>query len=83
MEFTLDFVQDFTWNTEAYENLVIPAEQKSILTTLVETHSSSASQKMDDFVAGKGQGLVINLYGNPGTGMRDSCPQLHTQIISS
>lgn len=69
MEFTLDFVQPFEWNTEAYENLVIPPEQKSILTTLVEAHSSPAAA-IDDFVKGKGMGLVINLYGNPGTGQR-------------
>lgn len=67
MEFTLDFVQPFEWNDEAYENLVIPPEQKSILTTLVEAHSSPAAA-IDDFVKGKGMGLVINLYGNPGTG---------------
>ncbi len=68
MEFTLDFVQAFTWNPEAYENLVIPPGQKKILTTLVEAHSSETSAEIDDFVAGKGLGLVINLYGNPGTG---------------
>ncbi|KAJ3558215.1 hypothetical protein NM688_g1055 [Phlebia brevispora] len=68
VEFTLDFIEPFTWNIEAYENLVIPTEQKNVLTTLVEAHSSVASQKIDDFISGKGQGLVINLYGNPGTG---------------
>lgn len=68
VEFTLDFIRDFDWNTEAYENLVIPADQKAILTTLVEAHSSGPASQIDDFVTGKGMGLVINLYGNPGTG---------------
>lgn len=42
---------------------------------LVETHYSTdvtASRasylRFDDFVQGKGQGLVINLFGNPGVG---------------
>jgi hypothetical protein len=68
VEFALDFTTAFEWNPEAYENLVIPAEQKAVLTTLVEAHSSGPASKIDDFVKGKGMGLVINLYGNPGTG---------------
>lgn len=62
-------MQPFEWNNEAYENLVIPSEQKMLLTTLVEAHNSSPATKFDDFVEGKGLGLVINLFGNPGTGM--------------
>lgn len=68
MEFVVDFVEPFEWNNEAYANLVIPPEQKTILTTLVEAHNSGPSAKFDDFVEGKGLGLVINLFGNPGTG---------------
>lgn len=64
----MDLVEPFTWNTEAYENLVIPPDHKAVLTTLVEAHSSVPAAKVDDFVKGKGLGLVVNLYGNPGTG---------------
>ena len=67
-------VQPFEWNNEAYENLVIPPEQKSILTTLVEAHNSGPAAKFDDFVEGKGLGLVINLFGNPGTGRINRIP---------
>ena len=77
VEFVVDFVKEFEWNTEAYENLVIPAEQKSVLTTLVESHSSGSASKLDDFVKGKGMGLVINLYGNPGTGRTQNAPGMH------
>lgn len=68
VEFVVDFVEEFQWNDEAYQNLVIPPEQKVLLTTLVEAHDSSPTAKFDDFVEGKGLGLVINLFGNPGTG---------------
>ncbi|KAI0075769.1 P-loop containing nucleoside triphosphate hydrolase protein [Panus rudis PR-1116 ss-1] len=68
VEFTADFVQPFEWGREAYENLVIPAEQKILLTTLVEAHNTGPGAKFSDFVEGKGLGLVINLFGNPGTG---------------
>ncbi|KAI0697369.1 P-loop containing nucleoside triphosphate hydrolase protein [Cytidiella melzeri] len=68
LEFSVDTINKFDWSEEAYQNLVIPAEQKSVLTTLVEAHSSGPAAYMDDFIQGKGLGLVINLYGNPGTG---------------
>ena len=68
VEFSVDFINTFEWNEEAYQNLVIPPGQKSVLKTLVEAHSTGPASKIDDFVKGKGMGLVINLYGNPGTG---------------
>ncbi len=68
MEFSVDLIEEFEWNEEAYQNLVIPPNHKAVLTTLVEAHSTGPASKIDDFVKGKGMGLVINLYGNPGTG---------------
>ena len=68
VEFDIELVKTFEWNKEAYENLVIPPDHKAVLTTLVEAHTSEPAAKIDDFVQGKGLGLVINLYGNPGTG---------------
>ena len=68
VEFIVERVERFEWNDEAFEQLVIPAKHKQVLKTLVESHSAGSSRKFDDFVAGKGHGLVINLFGNPGTG---------------
>lgn len=73
-------MKPFEWNNEAYENLVIPPEQKSLLTTLVEAHNSSPASKFDDFVEGKGLGLVVNLFGNPGTGMSN---RIHFGILTN
>ena len=64
----MEHVTQFEWNDEAFEQLVIPAKHKQVLKTLVESHNAGASKKFDDFVTGKGHGLVINLFGNPGTG---------------
>ena len=68
VEFIVERVEHFEWNDEAFEQLVIPAKHKQVLKTLVESHSAGSSRKFDDFVTGKGHGLVINLFGNPGTG---------------
>lgn len=68
VEFIVERVERFEWNDEAFEQLVIPPAHKTVLKTLVESQNAGASAKFDDFVSGKGHGLVINLFGNPGTG---------------
>ncbi|KAI0325822.1 P-loop containing nucleoside triphosphate hydrolase protein [Cubamyces sp. BRFM 1775] len=68
LEFIVERVEPFEWNDEAFEQLVIPPAHKTVLKTLVESHAAGTSSKFDDFVSGKGHGLVINLFGNPGTG---------------
>ncbi|KAH9835014.1 P-loop containing nucleoside triphosphate hydrolase protein [Rhodofomes roseus] len=68
MEFAVEQVTEFQWNDEAFEQLVIPAQHKMVLKTLVDTYNTGATTKFDDFISGKGLGLVINLFGNPGTG---------------
>ncbi|KAI0816845.1 P-loop containing nucleoside triphosphate hydrolase protein [Trametes gibbosa] len=68
LEFIVERVERFEWNDEAFEQLVIPPAHKTVLKTLVESHNAGNSARFDDFVSGKGHGLVINLFGNPGTG---------------
>ncbi|OBZ76249.1 hypothetical protein A0H81_02954 [Grifola frondosa] len=68
LEFAIERVELFQWNDEAFEQLVVPPKQKLVLKTLVESHNTGAAAKFDDFISGKGHGLVINLFGNPGTG---------------
>jgi SpoVK/Ycf46/Vps4 family AAA+-type ATPase len=45
---------------------VLPIGRKQLLQSLVEAHNQDLG--FDDFVQGKGQGLVINLFGPPGCG---------------
>jgi len=68
VEFTVDNVIHFEWDDEPFTNLVLPRDQKQVVLSLVEAHSLGISQGFDDFVKGKGQGLVVNLFGNPGVG---------------
>lgn len=68
VEFIAEHVTSFEWNDEAFEQLVIPAEHKMVLKTLVDTYNTGLTTKFDDFISGKGLGLVVNLFGNPGTG---------------
>lgn len=66
MEFDVTKVSDVDWNEEAFANLVLPTSHKSLLQALVEAHHHELG--FDDFIRGKGHGLVINLFGPPGVG---------------
>ncbi|KAJ8473066.1 hypothetical protein ONZ51_g8110 [Trametes cubensis] len=66
LEFNIEKVQPIVWNNEAFANLVLPADRKLSLQSLVEAHNSDLV--FDDFVQNKGRGLVINLFGPPGVG---------------
>ncbi|KAF7986681.1 hypothetical protein HWV62_20186 [Athelia sp. TMB] len=67
LELNVAHVQPITWNTDAFANLVLPAGRKMLLQSLVEAHNAELSG-FDDFIKGKGRGLVINLFGPPGVG---------------
>jgi hypothetical protein len=67
LEFNVEKVQPIQWNEEAFANLVLPSDRKMLLQSLVEAHSAELSG-FDDFIKGKGRGLVVNLFGPPGVG---------------
>ena len=68
LEFTISGVRDIEYNDAAFDSLVLPAGQKSIVRALVESHKFHAAKTIDDVVQGKGKGLVAVLHGPPGTG---------------
>ena len=68
-------VKPIEWDDEPFDNLVLDGNQKKLVNALVEAHYATNSTTNDmistrayDFVQGKGQGLIINLFGNPGVG---------------
>ena len=68
LEFTVSGINDIDWNEGAFNSLVLPENQKSIVKALVESHTFQASRNIDDVIQGKGRGLVAVLHGPPGTG---------------
>lgn len=68
LEFTISGVHDITYNEDAFDSLVLPPNQKSIVRALVESHKHHGAKTIDDVVQGKGKGLVAVLHGPPGTG---------------
>ncbi|KAI1763926.1 hypothetical protein GGR53DRAFT_343868 [Hypoxylon sp. FL1150] len=63
----VESIRDIQWDTSAYENLQMDQKQKESVKRLVSTHRTSSSG-FDDFISGKGKGLVFLLHGPPGSG---------------
>ena len=68
LEFTVSGISDIVWNEGAFDSLVLPDNQKSIVKALVSSHAFHPSRNIDDIITGKGKGLVAVLHGPPGTG---------------
>ena len=66
VEFNVEKVEPVVWNEDAFANLVLPDNRKELLQSLVEAHHKELG--FDDFIKGKGHGLVVNLFGPPGVG---------------
>ncbi|KAF5564443.1 P-loop containing protein [Fusarium napiforme] len=64
----VDDLKDIEWNTQAFDNLVIDEAEKRLLVGFIGAATNGKLQDFDDFVDGKGKGLVLLLCGPPGTG---------------
>ncbi|KAK4212750.1 P-loop containing nucleoside triphosphate hydrolase protein [Rhypophila decipiens] len=65
--FDIDSISNISFDTEAFDALMFPKEQKRQILSLVRVHEDERLI-FDDFVKGKGRGMVFLLYGDPGTG---------------
>ncbi|KAI1121089.1 P-loop containing nucleoside triphosphate hydrolase protein [Nemania abortiva] len=66
-KFSISNISSFTWNPEVFENLVLGAGEKTLLSALI-SHARTTGEEFDDFVQGKGKGLILLLGGPPGVG---------------
>ncbi|KAH0556906.1 hypothetical protein GP486_005306 [Trichoglossum hirsutum] len=65
--FLVDEIKDIDWQEDAFKGLQFDHKKKSIIRSLVSGHSASSTD-FDDFISGKGRGLVFLLHGPPGSG---------------
>jgi len=62
---SVDQISNVKWNKGSFDRLVLPAKTKELIQALVAVQTSG---KMQDIIAGKGNGLIVLLHGGPGTG---------------
>ncbi|KAH8880552.1 AAA family ATPase [Thozetella sp. PMI_491] len=71
LEFFVDKLSPIEWNTQCFEQLVLPDHQKELVQALVSEHTqrvTGPNAGFDDIVKGKGRGLILVLHGPPGVG---------------
>lgn len=66
-KFCVDGIRDIAWNEEAFESLVLPNNEKDLLLAFAEGQANG-NAKFDDFIQGKGKGIIMLLSGAPGVG---------------
>ncbi|RSL78609.1 hypothetical protein CEP51_008064 [Fusarium floridanum] len=67
-EFAVSDITPITWNKKLLGNLVISDEEKQLLLALVAHTAKEEDGGFDDFIEGKGKGLILLLAGPPGVG---------------
>lgn len=68
IDFYVDKLEPIAWNTNVFDQLVLPTSQKSLVKALVESHVREGADGFDDIIKGKGKGLISILHGPPGVG---------------
>ncbi|KAK3941972.1 ATPase [Diplogelasinospora grovesii] len=66
LDFFVEQVGEITWNTNAFDKLVLPDDQKELI--LAFSESQLEGSNFDDVISGKGKGVICLLAGPPGVG---------------
>ncbi|KAK7418255.1 hypothetical protein QQX98_004039 [Neonectria punicea] len=75
----IDDLSEIEWNQHIFEQLQIDEKMKEAIQGLVLGYSTHATF-FDDFVEGKGQGLVFLLHGPPGCGKTMSAESISESL---
>lgn len=67
LSFFVDSVSEIVWNSEAFQNLVLPDDQKELILAFAESQVKY-KDTFDDVISGKGKGIIMLLSGGPGIG---------------
>ncbi len=62
----INYLKEIDYHKDAFNSLVLEDTKKNIIKTLISQKSKQS--QYNDFIGGKGEGLVFLLYGQPGTG---------------
>lgn len=66
LDFFVEQISEVVWNSNAFERLVLPPDQKELILSFSE--SQLAGSNFDDIIQGKGKGIICLLSGPPGVG---------------
>jgi hypothetical protein len=66
--FNIVRIRDIQFDRNAFSSLILDEDQKKTILSLISSYGEDDAMTFDDIIRGKGQGLVILLHGEPGTG---------------
>ncbi|KAL1798795.1 hypothetical protein ACET3X_002832 [Alternaria dauci] len=61
-------IHEIPWATHAFDSLVLDQNEKDLVLALVDRDQFKQGKPFDDFIGGKGQGMIMLLCGPPGVG---------------
>ncbi|RAR00801.1 P-loop containing nucleoside triphosphate hydrolase protein [Stemphylium lycopersici] len=61
-------IHDIPWAERAFDSLVLDQGEKDLVLALVDREQFKQGHSFDDFIGGKGQGMIMLLCGPPGVG---------------
>ena len=67
LNFFVNCVKDIEWQTDAFDRLVLPKNQKELILGFTESQRKFRDS-FDDVIEGKGKGMIVLLCGPPGVG---------------
>jgi hypothetical protein len=67
LNFFVNCVRDIEWQTDAFDRLVLPKNQKDLILGFTESQRKFRDS-FDDVIEGKGKGMIVLLCGPPGVG---------------
>ncbi|CAO2649933.1 Nn.00g012250.m01.CDS01 [Neocucurbitaria sp. VM-36] len=67
LNFFVNCVKNIEWQTDAFDRLVLPKNQKELILGFTESQRKFRDT-FDDVIEGKGKGMIILLCGPPGVG---------------
>jgi hypothetical protein len=67
LRFLVDSVSEITFNSLAFESLVLPENQKDLILAFSQSQIKNKNS-FDDVISGKGRGIIMLLSGGPGIG---------------
>jgi SpoVK/Ycf46/Vps4 family AAA+-type ATPase len=65
--FHVSGITDIDWDEDAFDSLVLPNEEKDLVLAFAQS-KINAETSFDDFIQGKGKGIIMLLSGPPGVG---------------